>query len=183
MFHSLLRMEKLIVLQLRQLLDILLLETRLHRSSPQVKSNFTSYFHRCLFLTLHVANYGSDTVSVIQQSSNDVISTINVGHEPVSVMYDGVEQSVFVANFGSGTVSSISALLVVPPPQTTTSSSTVQSGSTQVSSNSTSSQTSSESSSTTSTATTSAQPSIVSSNEVIYAIAIVGVIVALESGL
>ena len=149
MFHSLLRMEKLIVLQLRQLLDILLLETRLHRSSPQVKSNFTSQFPRCLFLTLHVANYGSDTVSVIQQSSNDVISTINVGHEPVSVMYDGVEQSVFVANFGSGTVSSISALLVVPPPQTTTSSSTVGSGSTQASSTtSTSSQTSSGTSST-----------------------------------
>ena len=108
------------------------------------------------------------TPSLIQQTSNAVVSNVSVGHEPVSVMYDGVEQSVFVANFGSGTVSAISAPLVVPPPQTPTSSATVQSGSTQVSSTSTGSQTSSGSSST--TGTTSTQPSIVSSNEAVFGI-------------
>ncbi len=55
-----------------------------------------------------VANYGSNSVSVISDRSNAVIATVPVGNEPAGVIYDSNKSEIFVANDGSGTVSVIS---------------------------------------------------------------------------
>lgn len=54
---------------------------------------------------IYVANYNSSTVSVIDPSTNSVISTIQVGSNPISLVYaDGY---IFVADFGSNQISVI----------------------------------------------------------------------------
>ena len=57
---------------------------------------------------LFVANYGSNTVSVISDSNNTVVATVPVGTEPTGVAYDFGKSEIFVTNAGSGTVSVIS---------------------------------------------------------------------------
>ncbi len=57
---------------------------------------------------IFVANYGSNTVSVISDSTNAVVATINVGNSPIGVAYDSSKGEVFVANEGSKSVSVIS---------------------------------------------------------------------------
>ncbi|MCL5412838.1 MAG: hypothetical protein M1569_00325, partial [Candidatus Marsarchaeota archaeon] len=58
----------------------------------------------------YVTNEGSDTVNVIQVSSNSVIDTITVGSEPQSVAFNPSGTLAYVANFGSGTVNVIGNL-------------------------------------------------------------------------
>ena len=57
---------------------------------------------------IFVANYGSNTVSVISDSNNTVIANINVGSSPESVAYDSANGLIFVTNQYPGTVSVIS---------------------------------------------------------------------------
>ena len=48
------------------------------------------------------------SVSVISDSNNQVIATVNVGSGPLGVAYDSAKGEIFVANSVSGTVSVIS---------------------------------------------------------------------------
>lgn len=57
---------------------------------------------------MYVANSGSNTVSVISDSTNTVVATIDVGIQPKNVAYDCGKNEMFVTNYGSGTVSVIS---------------------------------------------------------------------------
>jgi YVTN family beta-propeller protein len=57
---------------------------------------------------VYVANYTSDTVSVIQTSVNSVVATIPVGSGPYLVAITPDGQTVFVSNAAGGTVSVIS---------------------------------------------------------------------------
>src|SRR5208282_888903 len=57
---------------------------------------------------IYVANYGSNTVSVIDGSLYAPIATVNVGAEPSSVAVNSTTGNIYVANSGSGTVSVIS---------------------------------------------------------------------------
>ncbi|MDE1862700.1 MAG: hypothetical protein KGI33_07300 [Thaumarchaeota archaeon] len=57
---------------------------------------------------IFVANYDSNTVSVISDRNNTVVDTIPVGLEPYHAVYDPARGEVFVANLGSNTVSVIS---------------------------------------------------------------------------
>lgn len=59
---------------------------------------------------VYVANWGSDTVSVIDASSNTVITTINVGDGPGGVGANTATGKVYVANNRDGTVSVINSL-------------------------------------------------------------------------
>jgi len=54
-----------------------------------------------------VANYGSNTVSVINTSTNQVTSTINVGTAPDAVAVNPAGTIAYVANISSNTVSVI----------------------------------------------------------------------------
>ncbi|QSO51241.1 InlB B-repeat-containing protein [Alicyclobacillus curvatus] len=56
---------------------------------------------------VYVANQGSNTVSVIDGSTNTVTSTITVGSHPFDVAYDAANGDMYVANELSGTVSVI----------------------------------------------------------------------------
>ena len=44
---------------------------------------------------MFVANYGNNTVSVISDCSNTVISTIKVGIEPQGIAYDSIKGEIF----------------------------------------------------------------------------------------
>ncbi|MDY7965682.1 YncE family protein, partial [Bacillus thuringiensis] len=55
----------------------------------------------------YVANFGSNTVSVIDTSSNTVVATVPVGVAPSSVAVTPNEKFVYVANSSSSTVSVI----------------------------------------------------------------------------
>src|SRR5665647_2957038 len=57
---------------------------------------------------MYVANFDSNTVSVISDSTNTVVATIEVGTQPKNIAYDGGKDEMFVTNWGSGTVSVIS---------------------------------------------------------------------------
>ena len=50
----------------------------------------------------------ADTVAVISDNDNSVVSTINVGRAPMGVVYDSGKNEIFVANHESNTVSVIS---------------------------------------------------------------------------
>ena len=56
---------------------------------------------------VYVTNYGSNTLSVIDGSTNNIISTINVGGAPQGVAVDLSTNRIYVTNGGSGTVSVI----------------------------------------------------------------------------
>jgi YVTN family beta-propeller protein len=64
--------------------------------------------YNCL---VYVANYGSDTVSVIDQFS--VVATVPVGSEPDALVFNGFNSFVYTANYGSDTVSVISGTSIV----------------------------------------------------------------------
>ena len=55
-----------------------------------------------------VANSGSNSVSVISDSSNTVVATVTVGTSPWGLAYDSGKGEVFVTNWGSDNVSVIS---------------------------------------------------------------------------
>jgi YVTN family beta-propeller protein len=57
--------------------------------------------------TVYVANTGSDTVSVIDATTNTVTATVGVGHRPFGVAVHPAGNAVYVANQGSDTVSVI----------------------------------------------------------------------------
>lgn len=57
---------------------------------------------------MYVANFGSNTVSVISDSTNTVVATIEVGTQPKNIAYDSGKDEMFVTNWGSDTVSVIS---------------------------------------------------------------------------
>jgi YVTN family beta-propeller protein len=54
-----------------------------------------------------VANHDSNTVSVISDSNNTVVTTVPVGIKPVSLAYDSGKGEIFVTNNGAGTLSVI----------------------------------------------------------------------------
>jgi len=56
---------------------------------------------------IYVANYGTNTVSVINGANNSVIANINVGYEPMGIAYDPSNGYIYVANEGSNDVSVI----------------------------------------------------------------------------
>jgi len=56
---------------------------------------------------LYVANYGSNTVSIINASANNVISNITVGRYPVNVALNPATDIVYVSNLGPKTLSEI----------------------------------------------------------------------------
>jgi YVTN family beta-propeller protein len=56
-----------------------------------------------------VTNLGSGSVSVIDGSKNSVISTIRVGINPYGVVYDPANHDIYVADYGSNTISVIHA--------------------------------------------------------------------------
>ena len=58
--------------------------------------------------TIYVANYGSNTVSVISGSTDKVTGTVDVGSRPGGVAYDSASNAIYVANPGSNNVSVIS---------------------------------------------------------------------------
>ncbi|HYA58044.1 MAG TPA: hypothetical protein VEH57_06245 [Thermoplasmata archaeon] len=57
---------------------------------------------------IYVANYGSNTVSVINASTDKVVSNITVGKEPVGLAYDPSNKDLYVFNDGSSSYSVIS---------------------------------------------------------------------------
>jgi YVTN family beta-propeller protein len=59
---------------------------------------------------MYVANFGSDTVSVID-SSNTVVASISVGSAPESMIFDSAKgnKEIYVANFGGDTVETINS--------------------------------------------------------------------------
>ena len=56
---------------------------------------------------LYVTNFGSDTVSVIDPTTNTVIKNITVGDGPISIDIDTFGDAMYVANYDSDTVSVI----------------------------------------------------------------------------
>lgn len=56
---------------------------------------------------LFVANYGSDDVSVVDLSTNRIVSKISVGKSPIAIAADPTNNRVFVANLGSSDLSVI----------------------------------------------------------------------------
>ncbi|MGA1975344.1 MAG: beta-propeller fold lactonase family protein [Conexivisphaerales archaeon] len=53
---------------------------------------------------LYVANFGPNTVSVIDGATNKVVgSAIAVGVEPIGIAYDPADGYLYVANYGSNT--------------------------------------------------------------------------------
>ncbi len=72
---------------------------------------------------IFVANAGSNTVSVISDSTNAAVANVTVGNRPAGVAYDSGKGEIFVANYLSNTVSVISdstntvvATVTVEPP-------------------------------------------------------------------
>ena len=55
-----------------------------------------------------VANSASDSVSVISDSTNDVVATVTVGTSPIGMEYDSSKGEIFVTNTQSDSVSVIS---------------------------------------------------------------------------
>ncbi len=58
---------------------------------------------------IYVADFGSNTVSVISGATNTIIATIAVGTNPNQVAYDPFNHEIYVSNSGSTTVSAISS--------------------------------------------------------------------------
>ncbi|HEY6537019.1 MAG TPA: hypothetical protein VIY08_14685 [Candidatus Nitrosocosmicus sp.] len=58
-------------------------------------------------IEIYVANQASNIVSVISESTNTVIGTINVGPSISSLAYDSNNGNIYVANMYSNTVSVI----------------------------------------------------------------------------
>jgi len=56
---------------------------------------------------VYVANFGNNTVSVINSNKNVVVDTIHVGAEPESMQISADRKWLYVANYGSNTVSVI----------------------------------------------------------------------------
>ena len=54
---------------------------------------------------IYVTNAGSDSVSVINPATEQVIATIDVGHFPFGVAVSPVTGDIYVANDGSDSVS------------------------------------------------------------------------------
>jgi YVTN family beta-propeller protein len=54
-----------------------------------------------------VTNRGSGTVSVMNTDTNQVTATIRVGRAPALAAVNPLTGTIYVANFGSGTVSVI----------------------------------------------------------------------------
>ena len=72
---------------------------------------------------IYVGNQGSNYVSVIDGSQNQVIGTVTVGTGPVTPVYDPLHRNVYVTNYQSNevpgnTVSVISTSSVSPSPTT-----------------------------------------------------------------
>ena len=71
---------------------------------------------------VYVANYGSDTVSVIDGATDRLIANISVGSNPTSLAYDSSDGDIYVANSGSvnasvidGTTDEVVANVTVGP--------------------------------------------------------------------
>jgi len=58
---------------------------------------------------LYVANYGDDTVTVIDASADRKMAVVPVGRHPKAIAFDPIRSLVYVANTGDGTVSVIDA--------------------------------------------------------------------------
>jgi len=60
--------------------------------------------------TLYVANYGDNTVSVLDAKTQRTVATIHVGDHPKSIAFDPIRNLVFVANTHDNTVTVIDAI-------------------------------------------------------------------------
>jgi YVTN family beta-propeller protein len=58
---------------------------------------------------LYVANYGDDTVTVIDASAQRKLAVVPVGRYPKAIAFDPIRSLVYVANTGDGTVTVIDA--------------------------------------------------------------------------
>jgi YVTN family beta-propeller protein len=67
---------------------------------------------------MYVTNYGSNTVSVVDSSTNTVIGTISVGigNNPYGIAFNPTNNDMYVVSRNSNTVSVISTSTVVQPP-------------------------------------------------------------------
>jgi len=57
---------------------------------------------------IFVANYNSSSVSIISDSTNLIVATVDVGEGPNGLAYDSVNGYIFVTNYNSKSVSVIS---------------------------------------------------------------------------
>jgi YVTN family beta-propeller protein len=56
---------------------------------------------------MYVTNFGSDTVTVIDSRTNEVIANIPAGNHPFQITYDSSNQHMYVTNPESNTVTVI----------------------------------------------------------------------------
>jgi RHS repeat-associated protein len=76
-------------------------------SLPNTPAAIASYPSGQTRFLAYVANYGSNSVSVLDTITDSVVTTINVGTEPDAIAVEPDNSAVFVANYGSGTISVI----------------------------------------------------------------------------
>ncbi len=77
---------------------------------------------------IYVNNIYSNTVSVIDSSTNTVIGNpIAVGNEPIGIAYNSANHNMYVTNYGSNTVSVITTIASIPPPSSTPTGTTITS--------------------------------------------------------
>ena len=67
------------------------------------------FIHAPPYSQIYVANYGSDTVSVIDSTTNAVIKNITVGDGPFFIHVPPFGNNIYVTNIGSNTVSVINS--------------------------------------------------------------------------
>ena len=59
---------------------------------------------------LYVANYGDNSVSIVDAATGRMTATVSVGHHPKAIAFDATRNLVFVANTSDGTVTAIDAV-------------------------------------------------------------------------
>jgi YVTN family beta-propeller protein len=58
--------------------------------------------------TLYVANASGGTVSLISEATDAVTATITTGNDPDAVLYDAATSELYVANYGSDSLTEVS---------------------------------------------------------------------------
>ena len=59
---------------------------------------------------IYVANQGSNSISVIDDSANAVVATVNVGNSPRALEFNPSNNNMYVVNFGLIEISVINEL-------------------------------------------------------------------------
>jgi YVTN family beta-propeller protein len=84
------------------------MKTQLSNKEIQVQNSPYDVAYNNVNNTLYVTNAQSNTTSVINASTNQVVGTIPVGGEPTGITYDPFDNAVYVANTSSNSTSVIS---------------------------------------------------------------------------